>query len=111
MRCPVCKADNPQGPQCRRCKADLALLFAVEDQHRRALARARRCLGRGEAEGAARHAETAVRLRDDDEARRLLAAAHLLGRDFAAAWRAYQNGRGAGKVSGTGRERPTGQEG
>ena len=23
LRCPVCKADNTQGPACRRCKADL----------------------------------------------------------------------------------------
>ena len=40
MHCPVCKADNSQGPQCRRCKADLSLLFALEEQRRRTLAEA-----------------------------------------------------------------------
>ena len=30
IRCPACKADNAQGPACRRCKADLSLLFALE---------------------------------------------------------------------------------
>ena len=30
MQCPVCKADNAQGPLCRRCKADLSLLFRLE---------------------------------------------------------------------------------
>src|SRR5262249_17865113 len=43
MRCPVCKAENAQGPACRRCKADLSLLFAVE---------ARRGWGRGGGRGA-----------------------------------------------------------
>jgi len=90
MRCPVCKADNSQGPQCRRCKADLSLLFALEDQRRRTLAEARRCLRRGEWQAAVGHAETASWLRGDEESRRLLATAHLLGRDFVAAWRCYQ---------------------
>ena len=40
MRCPVCKADNAQGLQCRRCKADLALLFQLEEQRARALEQA-----------------------------------------------------------------------
>ena len=30
MRCPVCKAENEMTPQCRRCKADLSLLLALE---------------------------------------------------------------------------------
>jgi hypothetical protein len=101
MRCPVCKADNSQGPQCRRCKADLALLFALEDQRRRTLAEARHCLRRGEWQSAGEHAETASWLRDDEESRRLMAAAHLLDRDFAAAWRSYQSwrtSRAAGKL-------------
>ena len=35
LRCPVCKAENAQGPNCRRCKADLSLLFALEDRRAR----------------------------------------------------------------------------
>jgi hypothetical protein len=95
MRCPLCKADNPQSPQCRRCKADLSLLFALEEQRRRTLAEARRCLRRGEWQAVAEHAETANWLRGDDESRQLMAVAHLLGRDFAAAWRNFQNWRAA----------------
>ncbi|HEY7330533.1 MAG TPA: hypothetical protein VH592_23030 [Gemmataceae bacterium] len=93
MRCPVCKADNPQGPQCRRCKADLSLLFALEEQRRRILAEARRCLHRGEWQAAVAHAETANWLRNDEDSRQLEMVAHLLGRDFDCAWQCYQNWR------------------
>jgi hypothetical protein len=95
MRCPVCKADNPHGSQCRRCKADLSLLFALEDQRRRTLAEARHCLRRGDWQAALEHADDADWLRGDDETRRLTALAYLLGRDFAAAWQCYQNWRAA----------------
>ncbi|MHB1423180.1 MAG: hypothetical protein ACYC3I_08300 [Gemmataceae bacterium] len=95
MHCPVCKAVNAQGPQCRRCKADLSLLFALEEQRRRTLAEARRCLLRGEWQVAVEHAETADWLRGDEEARQLVAVAHLLGRNFAAGWQSYQNWRAA----------------
>jgi len=95
MRCPVCKADNPQGPQCRRCKADLALLFALEEQRQWTLAEARNYLHRGEWQAAVRHAETANWLRGDDDSRQLLAVAHLLGRDYAEAWQCYENWRAA----------------
>ena len=54
MICPVCRATNDQGPQCRRCKADLGLLFRLEAQRKRE------------------------------------AVARLLRRDFAGAWRLYQ---------------------
>ncbi len=93
MRCPVCKADNPQGPQCRRCKADLSLLFDLEEQRGQALTEARHRLHRGEWSEAARQAETADWLRGDEESKRLAALAHLLDGDFATAWRCYQNWR------------------
>lgn len=95
MRCPVCKAENPQGPQCRRCKADLSLLFALEEQRKRSMAEARRCLRRGEWEEAVEHAETANWLRSDEDTVRLIAAAQLIGRDFAGALRYYRNWRAA----------------
>ena len=91
MRCPVCKADNLQGPQCRRCKADLSLLFELEEQRQRALAEARHRLRCGEWLQAARQAETANWLRGDDESKRLAALAHLLQGDFAEAWRYYRD--------------------
>jgi hypothetical protein len=102
MRCPVCKADNSQGPQCRRCKADLSLLFALEDQRRRTLAEARHCLRRGEWQAAVEHAETASWLRDDQDARQLAAVGHLLSRDFAGAWECYQNWRATRRESPNG---------
>lgn len=106
MRCPVCKADNPQGPQCRRCKADLSLLFVLEEHRRQKLAEARDWLRRGEWQAAREHAETANWLRSDEESRRLEAVAHLLGRDFAGAWRCYRNWRAA-KGSECAVERPS----
>jgi hypothetical protein len=89
MRCPVCKAENNQGPQCRRCKADLMLLFTLEGQRGRALAEARRSLTQGLWRRAAACAAEAGRLRGGDDARRLEAIARMLGRDFAGAWRVY----------------------
>jgi len=91
MRCPVCKADNSQGPQCRRCKADLSLLFALEEQRRQMLTEARRCLRQGQWQAARKHAQTANWLRSDEDTQRLVAVAHLLNRDFAAAWQCYRN--------------------
>jgi hypothetical protein len=91
MRCPVCKAGNAQGPQCRRCKADLSLLFALEEQRRRVLTEARLSLRRGEWQAAVEHTETADWLRDDDESRRLMATVHLLNKDFVTAWQCYRN--------------------
>jgi hypothetical protein len=95
MRCPVCKAENAQGPSCRRCKADLALLFALEEQCERALAAARRCLAEGKWREAVSHAEEADKLRGDAESRRLLAVSHLLVRDFTRALTTYSLRRSA----------------
>jgi hypothetical protein len=96
MRCPVCKADNAAGPACRRCKADLGLLFALEDERSALLAEARRLLDGGAWSAAADAAARADGLRRDDDSRRLLTAALLLGRDWEGAWRAF---RGAPAVS------------
>lgn len=90
MRCPVCRAEVEQGPQCRRCRADLALLFALEDQRRGALETARRRLARGDLDRALGRAAEAHALRRDEESSRLLALLHFLRRDFAAAWQCYQ---------------------
>ena len=96
MRCPVCKAENDKGPQCRRCKVDLSLLFDLEGQRERLLAATRHALARGEWAEAIRQAVEADRLRHDEESWQLLAVAHLLNRDFAAAWRWYRSGRAGG---------------
>lgn len=89
MRCPVCRAENDQGPHCRRCRADLSLLFRLEEQRRRALARARDELARGRTEAALSLLDEAGALRRDGDVRRLRAVAHLLRREFARAWRCH----------------------
>ncbi len=94
MRCPVCKAENVQGPQCRRCKADLSLLFALEGRRRQEMQAARRCLSAGQWTRALTHAAEAYWLQRDEESRRLLAVACLLNRDFASAWYYYRAGGG-----------------
>jgi hypothetical protein len=88
LRCPVCKADNSQGPNCRRCRADLSLLFALEEQREHAMAEARAALAEAPARSL-REAMRADQLRSDDTSRRLVAVAALSCRDFALAWRTY----------------------
>ncbi len=86
IACPVCRARVESGPQCRRCKADLSLLFALEARRDAALAAARRALAVGRADEVLALARGAELLRRGADARRLIAAAHLLLRNFAAAW-------------------------
>ena len=101
MRCPVCRAQVEQGPACRRCRADLSLLFALEDQRRHALAAAYQALRQGRWRQALVLAEGVEALRADTDAGRLRALIHLLRRDFARAWQIYaacqQEGGGAGQ--------------
>lgn len=89
IRCPACRAENADGPGCRRCKADLSMLFALEARRSALLARARADGAAGlwpEAYAAAAEADG---LRRDDESSRLAAALALLCRDFHEAWRRY----------------------
>lgn len=89
LRCPVCKAENG-APACRRCKADLSLVFALEEDRASALGQARAALAAGrwrEAQAAAMRADG---LRRDEESGRLLAVASLMCGDVDQAWRTYQ---------------------
>jgi hypothetical protein len=90
MRCPVCKADNNETPQCRRCKADLTLLLALERRRQQALENACNRLAAGDGAGALVAATMAHGLRRDEKSRRVLAMARLLTGDHAAAWAAFQ---------------------
>jgi hypothetical protein len=89
MRCPVCRAENTTGPQCRRCRADLSLLFALEEQRSALLAATQAAVARADGGEAVRLAEAARQLRDGEDVRRLLALGQLLQRDFAAAWQVH----------------------
>ena len=90
LTCPVCRAANDAGPTCRRCRADLALCFAVELQRDRALAAARAAAANGRIRDALAFAESAVEMRGGPDVDRPLAALHLLAGDFAAAWTVYR---------------------
>jgi hypothetical protein len=87
MRCPVCKAENTRGPECRRCKADLALLFQLEEQRQYAMERTRLALSRAKWADAIGQAAQVNWLRSDAESLQLLAVAHFLNREFAEALR------------------------
>lgn len=91
MRCPVCRAQVEQGPQCRRCRADLSLLLNLEEQQQRVLALARHLASRGQWQRALALAEGADTLRSDEDSRRLIMLCHLGRRDFGRAWRMYAN--------------------
>jgi hypothetical protein len=80
LRCPVCKAENSTPPACRRCKADLSMLFSLEDDRAALLTRARQLVGAGSTAEAARLASRANVLREDEESLQLMAQA----------WRVYQ---------------------
>src|SRR4051794_16958772 len=90
LRCPVCKADNAQGPSCRRCKADLSTLFALDEYRNYVLAAGRWHLSRGEHVRAAERFLVAQRQRNGPDVLRDLAVTALLHRDFSSAWRFWQ---------------------
>lgn len=92
--CPVCRAANDAGPTCRRCRADLSLLFALDAQRQARLAAATTAAAEGRLDSAARYAEQADEIRHGTDVSELQAAIALLRRDFAGAWQAYRSGRG-----------------
>lgn len=89
VRCPVCRADNAAGPACRRCRADLGLLFDLEGRRAELLGESFRAAEAGDLAGARRAAAEAEAIRAGDDARGLRAAVELLAGDFAEAWRLY----------------------
>ncbi len=94
IRCPVCKAENSQGPQCRRCKADLSLLFHLEEQRAALLTAAVEAVRTRRYDEALVSTRRAHQLRYGEDSRRLLAMLHLVQYDFYSAW-LYYLGRGS----------------
>ena len=90
MRCPACRAENNAEPTCRRCKADLAPLVALEARRDRLLRDAARAASLGAGADVVRYAETAHRLRPGPASWRWRAVGHLLRRDFARALACYR---------------------
>ncbi len=89
ITCPCCRASNDAGPACRRCKADLSLLFAVAAQRASLIAEAQSFAGEGKFTEALRSLEEADALRSGDDVRQLRATVLLAAGDFVAAWGAY----------------------
>ncbi len=88
MRCPVCRADNTE-TTCRRCKSDLTLAVAVEEQRKFALSQARQALRDNDWAGVVQHASTALSLRQGKDAAQLVCVGYFGLRDFARALQAY----------------------
>jgi hypothetical protein len=91
MRCPVCRADNAaQETTCRRCRADLSLLAALEEAHRAALHSAAQAAAAGDGPATLAYAQAAHELRPERATWRWLAIGHFLQRDFMQALAHYQ---------------------
>ena len=80
--CPCCRASN-ESPVCRRCRADLSLLAAIEARREYLLEAARVKLGRGEDTWTM--IEEAASLRNGSDAAQLRAVAALIRGEYAAA--------------------------
>jgi hypothetical protein len=94
VECPCCRAANAAGPACRRCKADLGDLFAVESRRAVAVAACRAALAANDPDLALTHIDEAEAHRRGPDLFPLRAAAHLLNRHYTAAWKWYRAGMG-----------------
>jgi hypothetical protein len=90
MKCPVCRADNDEKPACRRCKADLTLMWAVEERRGGFLRAAHNCLRLGQYEQALDHLGRVRELRQGADADRLMALVNMMAGDFAEALRLHK---------------------
>ncbi len=89
--CPCCKASNETGPACRRCKADLALLFAIDADRTALVAAARQLATEKRFAESLAALDKAAQLRHGPDVLRVRAAVFLLAREFPAALRAYHD--------------------
>ena len=87
--CPCCRAANDAGPACRRCKADLSLLFAVEAERTSLVAAARTLAAECRYSESLAALDRAAQLRRGHDLSRVRATVLLLARDFAGALAAY----------------------
>jgi hypothetical protein len=90
VACPCCRASNETGPNCRRCAADLTLLFRLESDRDALLAAAADDIASGRAAAALAALAQAEALRPGDDLVRLRAVAKLTNLDFASALRDYK---------------------
>ncbi|HUR53433.1 MAG TPA: hypothetical protein VMZ71_04855 [Gemmataceae bacterium] len=91
ISCPCCKASNDAGPNCRRCRADLSLLFQLEEDRAALVAQARELAAQSRYSESLAALDRAAQLRRGDDVQRLRAVALLLSRDYAGALAAYHD--------------------
>ncbi len=89
--CPCCKASNEVGPACRRCKADLGLLFDLETERAALLDEARRFAVASRILESHSALDRASQLRTGADVKQLRAVLFLLARDFSSALQAYDD--------------------
>lgn len=89
LSCPLCRAANEHGPACRRCKADLSLLFTIEKQRADCISSAKSAIAQGRLDEAFQQMQRASDLRRGPDLAPLKATLALLGRDFATALTEY----------------------
>lgn len=90
VTCPCCRASNDAGPNCRRCSADLSLLFKLEADRDSLLAEAGQLLASERAAESLPVIAKAESLRPGEEIHRLRAVANLLNRDYDGALRGHR---------------------
>lgn len=88
LTCPCCKASNTTDV-CRRCKADLSLLVAVETAREHHVVLARRFAAELRASEAISHLDHAAALHPGNDLHQLRSAILLLSGRFADALAAY----------------------
>ena len=85
IACPACRAENTERT-CRRCRADLGLLWDLEAQRERLLADAAEAIRRGDFDHALEFARSVREMRDGADVVRLIACIFLLRGEFAHAF-------------------------
>lgn len=93
MRCPVCRAENTEAGNCRRCRADLALLWSLESRRQKVLKAGWQAASCFDGEAVVQQAAQAHALRHGQDSRHLLALGHLFCGDFPAAQRCLLPGK------------------
>ncbi len=90
LPCPCCRAAN-ETPTCRRCQADLSLLFALEARRDYHITIAKRFAADGRVADARFHLQTAKQLRPGEDLIELELALKLLNRQFGEALTGYDS--------------------
>jgi hypothetical protein len=89
LRCPCCRATGLVGVACRRCKADLSPLLAVQARRDWLLATGWDAAQDGDLDQTTAAVHEAESLHADADTARLRALVALLSGDYAEAWACY----------------------